>query len=87
MGQWKKTPVEKNERPQDNAAAKQKIIDAINSLDREDESKWTKGIFGKGRKPDARVLTELLGWEVSAKERDQIWEEIGADFSLPGGRR
>ena len=27
-------------------------------------------------KPDATVLSDLLGWQVSAKERDDAWAEI-----------
>ena len=27
-------------------------------------------------KPDATVLTDLLGWKVSAKERDDAWAEV-----------
>lgn len=59
------------QRPENEAEAKQAIVDVINSLDKEDKTKWTNN-----GKPDARVLTELLGWEVSAKERDAIYEEM-----------
>lgn len=58
-------------RPEDEEVAKQTIINAINSFDKGDKTKFTNA-----GKPDANVLTETLGWEVSAKERDVIWSEI-----------
>lgn len=27
-------------------------------------------------KPDATVLSDLLGWQVSARERDDVWAEM-----------
>lgn len=67
-------------RPDDLAEAERQIAAAIQGLDREDKTKWTKGIKGWGSKPDARVLTEILGWEVSAKERDKVWDNIKDDI-------
>lgn len=58
-------------RPEDDEAAKQQIINAINTLDKNDKTKWTKN-----KKPDANVLSEQLGWEVSAAVRDDIWNEM-----------
>lgn len=36
---------------------------------KEDESLWTKG-----GKPDVKALASLLGYEISAAERDAAWE-------------
>lgn len=54
--------------PTDPKAREQAIRDAIGGLDKNDTAHWTKS-----GAPDATVLTEKLGWAVSAKERDAVW--------------
>ena len=34
-------------------------------------------------KPDATVLSDLLGWKVSAKERDDAWAEVECASTQP----
>lgn len=46
----------------------EQIVEAIGSLDADDEKLWTKE---KGPKPDA--LTKVLKQKVSAEQRDQAW--------------
>jgi len=52
-------------KPENEAAVLHAIRRVIEGLDVTDKTKWTKA-----NKPDANVLTELLGWSVSAAERD-----------------
>lgn len=61
--------VQLHSRPEDKAARLLVIKKTIDGLDKDDETKWTKN-----SKPDATVLTELLGWAVSAAERDAAFE-------------
>lgn len=49
------------------------IKTAIAELDPNDEAHWTKD-----KKPDATVLSERLGWQVKAAERDQAWAEVSS---------
>lgn len=61
--------------PAEPDARKAAIVEAMSMLE-----VGNKAHFTEGGKPDARVLTDLLGWSVSAKERDAIWEEL----NIPG---
>lgn len=47
------------------------IVAAIQELDPDNQDQFTQN-----GKPDATVLTEHLGWRVSATERDEAWEAI-----------
>lgn len=47
------------------------IVAAIQTLDPDNRDQFTQG-----GKPDATVLTEHLGWQVSAAERDEAWTAI-----------
>jgi hypothetical protein len=38
-------------------------------------------------KPDATVLTDLLGWKVSAKERDNAWAEVERVSTPPQAKK
>jgi len=38
-------------------------------------------------KPDATVLSDLLGWQVTAKERDDAWAEIESPSNRSRGRK
>lgn len=54
------------------------ILAAIRDLleadpDRADETVWTKA-----GKPEVRAIEELLGFDISAAERDAAWEELNA---------
>jgi len=44
---------------------------AIIGLEKKIEANWTKD-----GTPDAKTLTERLGWKVSAAERNQAWMEL-----------
>lgn len=48
------------------------IRDTIAGLDPNDPAHFVK--IGK---PDANVLTELLGWRVTARDRDDAWAAMG----------
>jgi len=43
----------------------------IEQLDLSDQTHVTEA-----GKPDATVLSDLLGWQVSARERDAVWAEL-----------
>ncbi len=60
------------QKPDTQEKTAQLIEQAIKGMEVNDAN-YTNG--GKG-KPDAKVLTELLGWSVSAKERDAVWDSI-----------
>jgi hypothetical protein len=53
-------------RPKDKATRIEAIRDAMTKLDPDNESHYTRS-----GKPDARALTEILGWQVSAADRDE----------------
>ena len=38
-------------------------------------------------KPDATVLSDLLGWKVSARERDDVWAEMESDPNQSRARK
>ena len=58
--------------PPDESEARRAAIKAtIEQLDLSDQTHVTED-----GKPDATVLSDLLGWLVSAKERDDAWAEI-----------
>jgi hypothetical protein len=73
---WRKTgpveepEVEQEEAPDGRPADKQQrlaaIRAAVDKLDPDDESHFTRT-----GKPDARALSEILGWQVTAEERDE----------------
>ena len=58
-------------RPADEAERIVRIAEAIVGLDLSDPAHVTAS-----GKPDATVLSELLGWRVSAEERDRAWDEV-----------
>ncbi len=59
-------------RQRDDPEARRAAIKAtIAQLDLSDPTHVTEG-----GKPDATVLSDLLGWKVSAKERDEAWAEF-----------
>ena len=57
--------------PNEPAARRAAIKATIEQLDLSDPTHATED-----GKPDATVLSDLLGWQVSAKERDDAWAEI-----------
>ena len=57
-------------RPADQAEALDDIVNAIHSLDKSVAEYWT----GEG-KPQAKALAKLLGWPVTAAERDTAWAQ------------
>lgn len=58
------------------------IETAIRQLDLADPIHFTED----GR-PDATVLSDLLGWQVSAEERDAVWAEIDTAANRSGPRK
>lgn len=58
------------------AAEVSDLVRAIRALDPDDPAHWTKS-----GKPDATALTERLGRQVSAAERDEAWAEV-REFSV-----
>jgi len=65
------SPARKPEPPSDAQERRAAITEAIRRLDTTDPTHMTEG-----GKPDATVLSDLLGWRVSAEERDAAWEEV-----------
>jgi hypothetical protein len=57
--------------PNDRETRRAAIKATIERLDLSDQTHVTED-----GKPDATVLSDLLGWLVSAKERDDAWAEI-----------
>ena len=57
--------------PNDRETRRAAIKATIEQLDLSDQTHVTED-----GKPDATVLSDLLGWQVSAKERDDAWAEI-----------
>lgn len=55
--------------PTDSAERQAAIIEAIGKLDTEDSDLWLRD-----GKPDVSALVGLLGWPVSAAERNAAWE-------------
>ena len=67
------TQVPQSTKRQDDPDARKAAIKAtIKQLYLSDPTHMTEG-----GKPDATVLSDLLGWKVSAKERDDAWVELG----------
>ena len=65
-------PLTSDAKPPNGSEARRAAIKAtIEQLDLSDPAHVTEG-----GKPDATVLSDLLGWLVSAKERDDAWAEI-----------
>ena len=62
---------EKKPEPSDPAARQAAITAAIGLLDSNHEANWTKS-----GQPDATALTEIVGWQVSAKERSEAWKAM-----------
>jgi len=63
---------ESDPQPLNEPEARRAAIKAtIEQLDLSDPSHVTED-----GKPDATVLSDLLGWQVSAKERDAVWAEL-----------
>jgi len=62
-----------NTQPELSDEQTQKIIEVINTLDKDDKAHFTAS-----NKPDAKVLSEKCGFNVSAKLRDVIWAELQA---------
>jgi hypothetical protein len=66
------SPRESDLRPPNDRETRRAAIKAtIEQLDLSDQTHVTED-----GKPDATVLSDLLGWLVSAKERDDAWAEI-----------
>ena len=57
--------------PDEPEARRDAIKAAIEQLNLSDPTHVTED-----GKPDATVLSDLLGWQVSAKERDAVWAEL-----------
>ena len=57
--------------PNDPEARRAAIKATIEQLDLSDPAHATED-----GKPDATVLADLLGWQVSARERDDVWAEM-----------
>ena len=55
--------------PTDSAERQSAIIEAIGKLDTEDADLWLRD-----GKPDVGALVEILGWPVTAAERNAAWE-------------
>ena len=64
-------PVPTSGPPSDPEGRREAIKATIAQLDLSDPTHVTED-----GKPDATVLTDLLGWKVSAKERDDAWAEV-----------
>ena len=60
--------------PDDPAERVAAIKTAISKLDLANDAHWTKN-----KEPNAQVLTELLGWAVTAEERNQVWMDMLAE--------
>ncbi|MBT6860529.1 MAG: hypothetical protein HOA18_17340 [Rhodospirillaceae bacterium] len=76
-------PLTSDAKPPNGSEARRAAIKAtIEQLDLSDPAHVTEG-----GKPDATVLSDLLGWQVSAKERDAVWSEIGSASSLSRVRK
>ena len=66
------TPAPQSAKPLgDPEARRDAIKTTIKQLDLSDPTHVTED-----DKPDATVLSDLLGWQVSAKERDAVWAEM-----------
>jgi len=70
----------KEEAANDPEKRKAAIIEAIALLEPGNKEQFTND-----GKPDARELSDLLGWTVSAQERDAIWEEVNPADNNNGG--
>jgi len=57
--------------PQDKVARAELITTAMNQLDTENPSLWTQS-----GKPYTEALSELVGFEVTAAERDELWASV-----------
>jgi len=55
-----------------------KIKTYMGSILTDDPGKKNKSLWTEGGKPDANVMSESLGFEVSAIQRDEIWREISS---------
>ncbi len=65
-------PLASDTRPPNAPEARRAAIKAtIEQLDLSDPAYATED-----GKPDATVLSDLLGWQVSARERDAVWAEM-----------
>ncbi|MDP6622794.1 MAG: hypothetical protein QF754_11070 [Alphaproteobacteria bacterium] len=64
-------PVPTSGPPSDPEGRREAIKATIAQLDLSDPTHVTED-----GKPDATVLSDLLGWKVSAKERDDAWAEV-----------
>lgn len=64
--QYEREGVDKNGRPVNRNVRLQAIRDAADKLDIDDESNFTSTGL-----PDARKLTQILGWQVTTIERDE----------------
>jgi len=76
------TPTPQSAKPPNAPEARRAAIKAtIEQLDLSDPAYATED-----GKPDATVLSDLLGWQVSARERDAVWAELepGSNHSRIG---
>ena len=64
-------PDAKNKGPEDVAERLEAIKGAIAQLDRENPEHFTKG-----GKPQVEAIEAVLGWNITAAERDAAWESM-----------
>jgi hypothetical protein len=60
-----------NTRPEDEGLAKAEIVAAINALDENNAE-----LFTQNGKPTTQAIEAILGYQVSAAERDALWLEM-----------
>jgi len=68
-----------NDKEPPTSVTEAQIVEAIGQLDPDNSEQWTKG-----NKPKTDVLTDLLGTDISAAERDAAWETHQAN-AVPSG--
>lgn len=62
-------PADAGKEPSDPAVRQAAIIDSMRRLDVGDEAAWTRAGV-----PDVKHLSAMLGWVVTAAERDNAWK-------------
>ena len=69
-----------NDKEPPTSVTEAQIVEAIGQLDPDNSEQWTKG-----NNPKTDVLTDLLGTDISAAERDAAWETHQANAVPPAG--
>jgi len=69
-GSEKKPEEPKKERPTDEGQAEEAIIAAMQQILTSGEN------LISGGRPDVKAVEEILGWQISAKERDALMEKL-----------